>query len=189
MMEEAPVSAAAAIFVILLLLHLFLEYYSRITPTGQLRPQERELVKEIRELHRAADALATPATFSKSAKLKRSAAAKEKELALLRQNLALQKGWWLSLYSTAPNALEVVVYMILAQWFWHTSVATIPASFLQPVSFLQPYELSSNKESLGGEVAVGILPWLALTSRVSKFVSTKIVGKPPLKSAAKVSFQ
>lgn len=27
--------------------------------TGQLRPQERELVKEIRELHRAADALAT----------------------------------------------------------------------------------------------------------------------------------
>ncbi|KAG6542550.1 hypothetical protein Mapa_016021 [Marchantia paleacea] len=185
MMEEAPVSAAAAIFVILLLLHLFLEYYSRITPTGQLRPQERELVKEIRELHRAADALATPATFAKSAKLKRSAAAKEKELALLRQNLALQKGWWLSLYSTAPNALKVVVYIILAQWFWHTSVATIP------VSFLQPYELlvSANKQSLGGEVAVGILPWLVLTSRVSKFVSTKIVGKPPSKSTAKSSFQ
>ncbi|KAL2636049.1 hypothetical protein R1flu_007528 [Riccia fluitans] len=182
MEEEAPFSAAAAIFAVLLLLHLFADFLSRIAPTTPLSPKERELLNEIRELHKAADSFSTPSTFAKAAKLKRQATVKEKEFAVLRQDQSRQRNWWLTLYSTTPNTLKIVVCIILALWFWRTSVATVPVSLLQPFEFL----VSANKKSVGGELTVGIISWLVLTSRVSKFISTKVVGKPlPRKTAAK----
>ncbi|KAL3683833.1 hypothetical protein R1sor_001855 [Riccia sorocarpa] len=173
-MEEAPVSAAAAIFAVLLVLHLFGEYFSRIVPIKPVIPRESELLKEIRELHRSADSFSTPSTFSKAAKLKRQATLKEKELAALRQDISGQTNWWFTLYSAAPKALKFTVYIILAQWFWRTSVATVPISFVQPFEFL----VSPDKKAAGGEVTVGIISWLILTSRVSKFITSKVVGKP-----------
>ncbi|CAM6122499.1 unnamed protein product [Calypogeia fissa] len=182
MTEEASSLAAFGIFGILLIFHLVLKVYARFAPSGGLTEQERQLLKEIKELNKSANELSSPATFSKSAKLKRQAAAKEKELSQLRQELSLRKGWNVPSSTILAQALKAAVYILLVLWFWRTPVATVPVALLKP----SDYFLKIGKKDVSGNlVAVGIIAWLVMSSRVSEFLSDKIVGKPPKKPATR----
>nr|CAB3454162.1 unnamed protein product [Digitaria exilis] len=89
------------------------------SPRGSQSDEQIKLRLEIKELLKEANQLSTPSTFAQAAKLKRLAAAKEKELAKRK----------------------------MLSW--------------------------RGVDSATGHVVVGILPWLFLTSRVSKLLCQK----------------
>ncbi|PUZ61801.1 hypothetical protein GQ55_4G306700 [Panicum hallii var. hallii] len=163
----------AAIFVFLLvsavqMLECVLDLARR---RGSISDDQLKLRMEITQLLKEASALSTPSTFALAAKLKRLAAAKEKELAKI-QDLNI-KGKQ-SLHEQHDKILlvsKVLIYGVLILWFWSTPVTTVPKHLLQPFGRLFSWR---GVDAATGRVVVGILPWLFLTSRVSKLLSEKL---------------
>ncbi|KAL0659183.1 hypothetical protein Bca4012_079768 [Brassica carinata] len=129
--------------------------------------KEAELRSEIKQLLREATALSQPATFAQAAKLRRSAATKEKELALYMEKHNKDVNLSYDLYGNVLIVSKVVVYLILVLWFWRTPIAMIAKQLVQPFGRLLSWGTGGH---LAGHVMVGIIPWLILSTRVSKYV-------------------
>ncbi|RLN11864.1 hypothetical protein C2845_PM09G06050 [Panicum miliaceum] len=177
--------ALAAFFVFLLvsavqMLECVLDLARR---RGSISDDQLKLRMEITQLLKEASALSTPSTFAQAAKLKRLAAAKEKELAKIQD---LNNKGKQSLHEQHDKILlvsKVLIYGVLILWFWSTPVTTVPKHLLQPFGRLFSWR---GIDAATGRVAieksllshpyykVGILPWLFLTSRVSKLLSEKL---------------
>ncbi|KDO54788.1 hypothetical protein CISIN_1g033786mg [Citrus sinensis] len=71
------------------------------------------------------------------------------------------------LYVKVLRILKVVIYFVLICWFWRAPVAAISQQLVQPFGkFLSWWTGGQSKNN----VMVGIIPWLILSTRVSKFV-------------------
>jgi hypothetical protein len=127
-----PPPMALFIFLAVFAVQVLLRVCTHLLPKKRMAPQEAELVREIKELLREADALSTPSTFAKSAKLRRAATLKEKQLSELRQSVSHKPWSQLTLHATLPTLLNGVVYLGLVGWYFHRPVASVPASLLQP---------------------------------------------------------
>ncbi|KAH0870718.1 hypothetical protein HID58_077740 [Brassica napus] len=114
--------------------------------------KEAELRSEIKQLLREATALSQPATFAQAAKLRRSAATKEKELALCDC---------------------VVVYLILVLWFWRTPIAMIAKQLVQPFGRLLSWGTGGH---LAGHVMVGWDHTVADTLNQSEQICVQVRG-------------
>ncbi|XP_062228447.1 protein GET1-like [Phragmites australis] len=138
---------------------------------GSFTDEHLKLRLEITQLLKDASALSTPSTFAQAAKLRRLAAAKEKELAKI-QVLNIKGNQ--SLYDQYGRVLlitKVLIYGVLILWFWRTSVTTVPQHLLQPFGRMFSWR---GVDAATGRVVVGILPWLFLTFPVSKLLSQKL---------------
>ncbi|AQL01342.1 hypothetical protein ZEAMMB73_Zm00001d045024 [Zea mays] len=138
---------------------------------GSISDDQLRLRVEITQLLKEASALSTPSTFAQAAKLKRLAGAKEKELAKMQDVDIRGKQSLYEKYRKVLLAAKVVVYGVLVLWFWSTPVTTVPKHLLQPFGRMFSWR---GVDASTGRVVVGILPWLFLTSRVSKLLSEKL---------------
>jgi hypothetical protein len=163
---------ALFIFLAVFAVQVLLRVCTHLLPKKRMAPQEAELVREIKGLLREADALSTPSTFAKSAKLRRAAALKEKQLSELRQSVSHKPWSQLTLHATLPRLLNGVVYLGLVGWYFHRPVASVPASLLQP--FDRMLSLKGTDPSV---VEVGITPWLIVSTQVSVYILEHILKK------------
>ncbi|CAM6011306.1 unnamed protein product [Sphagnum balticum] len=161
-----PPPLALFIFLAVFAVQVLLRVCTHLLPKKRMAPQEAELVREIKELLREADALSTPSTFAKSAKLRRAAALKEKQLSEFDDN-------WLNRSLTQTGCLQGVVYLGLVGWYFHRPVASVPASLLQPFGE-HPSDCCAH--SMFSKV-VGITPWLIVSTQVSVYILEHIFKK------------
>ncbi|KAK3212172.1 hypothetical protein Dsin_016878 [Dipteronia sinensis] len=195
LVEQRSSIAAPFIFFIVLTFHLvskFLDQSKRVHK-GSASDREMQLRGEIKQLLKDASTMSQPSTFAQAAKLRRLAAAKEKELATYQESH--NKEMKLS-YDTSLKFLllaKVFIYFLLIIWFWRAPVATISQQLVQPfgkfLSWSARSPLNNNvmvnmigyvyrlpfifiyNTSVSFYEGVGIIPWLILSTRVSRFVS------------------
>ncbi|KAJ1258435.1 hypothetical protein BS78_10G074600 [Paspalum vaginatum] len=138
---------------------------------GSISDDQLRLRQEISQLLKEASALSTPSTYAQAAKLKRMAAAKEKQQAKMQELNIRGKQSLYDQYGKALLITRVVIYGVLILWFWSTPVTTVPKHILQPFGRIFSWR---GVDATTGRVVVGILPWLCLTFRVSKLLSEKL---------------
>ncbi|KAM0839196.1 hypothetical protein ACQ4PT_060480 [Festuca glaucescens] len=165
--------ALAAIFVFLLVaaLHVLDSMLDLAWKRGSLSDAQLKLRVEISEINKEASLLSTPSTFAQCAKLKRLSVAKEKELSKLQQLDIKGKQSLHDKYGKVLLGTKVLTYGLLILWFWSAPVTTVPKHLLQPCGRMFSWR---GVDAATGHVVVGILPWLFLTSRVSKLLSQKL---------------
>ncbi|NP_001144064.1 uncharacterized protein LOC100276891 precursor [Zea mays] len=163
----------AAIFVFLLVsaLQLLDRYLDLARKSGGLSDEQIKVRLEIKQLLKEADQLSTPSTFAQAAKLKRLAAAKEKELAKMQEHDLKGKQSLYDKYTKFLSVTKVIIYAVLVLCFWSTPVTAVPQHLLQPFGKMFSWRCV---DTATGNVVVGILPWLFLTSRVSKMLCQKL---------------
>jgi len=177
MISGVEVPAAPLILVVVLSMHILFGYIQQYLGKLQKRmmnPEEVQVVQEIKRLLKEAKSLSTPSTFAQAAKLRRAAAAKEKELLQIRQKLSVEKGLSSQLHLMAPKILKAFIYLGFVWWFWGVPIAVVSTQLLQPLGSALSLRVGGSKDCL---VKIGIIPWLLLTTRVSVFVSRKLVSK------------
>jgi len=172
------VAAAPLILVVVLSMHILSGHIQQYLGKLQKRmtnPEEAQVVQEIKLLLKEANSLSAPSTFAQAAKLRRAAAAKEKELLQIRRKLSVEKGLSSKLlHLMAPKFLKACIYLGFVWWFWGVPIAVVSTQLLQPFGNALSLRFGGSKDGL---VTVGIIPWLLLTTRVSVFVSRKLVSK------------
>ncbi|KAG6491232.1 hypothetical protein ZIOFF_052568 [Zingiber officinale] len=82
------------IFLLVVALQSLDGFLDIVKKKGMTSEEEVQLRKEIKELYKEASSLSTPSTFAQSAKLKRLAAAKEKELLRKQEERKKEKTWY-----------------------------------------------------------------------------------------------
>lgn len=160
--------APLLLFALLLALQIALRFLPSKGNKKRMSGQEAELVRQIKQLNREADALNTPATFAKSSKLRRAAVAKEKELALVKQSSGGGGGGgsgWLATKLSLSLVIKVVVILGVGGWFRQTNVASVPASLLQPFG-----GMLAGKERDSDMVHVTVVPWMVLSTTVASYL-------------------
>uniref|UniRef100_A0A1J3F4C8 Protein GET1 n=1 Tax=Noccaea caerulescens TaxID=107243 RepID=A0A1J3F4C8_NOCCA len=167
LIEDRGFLAAPLTFFVVVVFQMLSKYLDQLKKKGSKYTEEAERRSEIKQLLREASALSQPATFAQAAKLRRSAATKEKELAqyMEQHNKEIKSSY--DLYGQVLLASKVVVYLILVFWFWRTPIAIIAKQLVQPFGTLLSWGTGAH---LTGHVMVGIIPWLILSTRVSKYV-------------------
>ncbi|WVZ22362.1 hypothetical protein V8G54_000906 [Vigna mungo] len=120
--------AAPFIFFVVLAFHFASQRIDQFKKGGSDKEEKAKLHREIKELLKEANSLSQPSTFAQGAKLKRKAAAKEKELAKFR-NLHDKDT---ALYSKFLLISKVLTYLIFLMWFWSVPVASISHQLVQP---------------------------------------------------------
>nr|ADE77856.1 unknown [Picea sitchensis] len=177
MISGVQVAAAPLILVVVLIIHIFsghIQQYLGKLQKRTMNPEEVQVVQEIKRLLKEAKSLSTPSTFAQAAKLRQAAAAKEKELLQIRQKLSVEKGLSSKLHLMAPKILKACIYLGFAWWFWGVPIAVVSTQLLQPFGNAFSLRVGGSTDGL---VKIGIIPWLLLTTRVSVFVSRKLVSK------------
>ncbi|KAJ0526255.1 hypothetical protein HanHA300_Chr09g0321131 [Helianthus annuus] len=138
---------------------LFVRKYNFLVLLQQASMSEKDLQlrAEIKRLLKEAAALSQPSTFAQAAKLRRAAAAKEKELAKTQETLTMEMKSSFGLYERilmisqvlriffsilvchiefATNIyicfLQIVVFTVLTLWLWRVPVAAISKELVQP---------------------------------------------------------
>eukprot|EP00803_Ostreobium_quekettii_P000332 evm.model.scf_844EXC.1 EVM.evm.TU.scf_844EXC.1 scf_844EXC:3709-4988(+) len=131
------------------------------------------LLAEIHGLRRDADRLSGPDTFVQSAKMQRSANAKEKELAGLWED---HKGsenagvlWWMSI-------LRAVASITFVLWLWSVRLVCLDESLVWPVGSFLKFPQYSNPQG-----SITIIPWIIACDRASRallqvVLPMKVVG-------------
>ncbi|PKA66393.1 hypothetical protein AXF42_Ash007090 [Apostasia shenzhenica] len=163
-----------AVFLIVLALHLLDILFEKLKQRGSTSGEEIELRQEIKDLLKEASSLSTPSTFAQSAKLRRMATAKEKELKKKQEEDSSESKW--PLYTKIFLASKTLLYAGLCWYFWTTPVAAVPQHLLHPFGWILSWR---GKDTSTGNYMVGIMPWLLLTSRVSNYLLQRLLNIIP----------
>ncbi|KAL5557400.1 hypothetical protein UlMin_039636 [Ulmus minor] len=159
--------AAPLIFTIVVVFQYLSLWLQHLKKKGLKSSTEIQLRGEIQQLLKEASTLSQPSTFAQAAKLRRLAAAKEKELADYQESHKKEIKASSDLYLKALFISKVLTYLVLVCWFWRVPVATIEQQLVQPFGKVLSWRGGG---ILNGNVMVGIIPWLLLSTRVSKVV-------------------
>lgn len=172
MLAGGPSSGILApylIFLLVLTLHIFQRIVDHLKKRDLKSKEQIQLRQEIKELSREANLLSTPSTFAQAAKLRRLAAAKEKELSKITERSSNDRDWFFVTLFAAKGFL----FLCLTWWFWGAPIVQVPLELMKP--FVRVLSWTSVDPSTG-LVPVGIIPWLVLTSQVSSFICHKVTG-------------
>ncbi|XP_068640586.1 protein GET1 [Aristolochia californica] len=162
--------APPLVFIFLVSLQLISRFLEQLKRKAAKSPVEQQLRQEIRQLLKEANSLSVPSTFAQAAKLRRKAAAKEKELAKVQELHTKEAKGSFDVYFKSLLCLKVLTLTGLSWWFWGVPIAVIPQQLLRPFGKVLSWKAG---ESIAGHVTVGIVPWILLATRVSKFISQK----------------
>ncbi|XP_023552250.1 uncharacterized protein LOC111809975 [Cucurbita pepo subsp. pepo] len=165
--EHRSSLAAPCIFLVVIAFQFLARWLEHLKKGGSNSQVEMELRKSIKQLLREASTLSQPSTFAQAAKLRRLAAAKEKELANYQESRNKEIKTSYGLYSRVLLISKVFMYIALVFWFWRVSVATVPHHLVQPFGRVLSWKAGG---IVNDYVKVGIIPWLILSTRVSKYV-------------------
>ncbi|XP_034682641.1 uncharacterized protein LOC117912237 [Vitis riparia] len=167
-------SLAAPLIFTVVISFQFISVWLELSKKRGLRSAEDDKLRgEIKQLLKEASAFSQPSTFAQAAKLRRMAAAKEKELLKNQESLNREKKSSYDSYLKALLFLKVFFYFVLVCWYWSSPVAAISKQLVQPFGKVLSWRsgVSSNDN-----VMVGIIPWLVLSTRVSKFICRKVLN-------------
>ncbi|KAI5319864.1 hypothetical protein L3X38_039572 [Prunus dulcis] len=159
--------AAPLVFIVVVVLQFVSRGLQQLKKRGVKTATANRLRGEIKDLLKGASSLSQPSTFAQAAKLRRMAAVKEKELANYQELHGKERKLSYELYLKVLFISKVLTYLVLIWWFWRVPVASISQELVQPFGKV----LSCRAGGILNEnVMVGIIPWLILSTRVSKFV-------------------
>ncbi|KAD3640644.1 hypothetical protein E3N88_29867 [Mikania micrantha] len=99
---------------------------------GRRCENDAQLRAEIKQLLKEAAALSEPSTFAQSAKLRRMAAAKERELAKSQESASKEIKTSVNLFEKALMISKILTYLICIVCFWRSPVAAISKELVQP---------------------------------------------------------
>ncbi|XP_074304451.1 protein GET1-like [Silene latifolia] len=173
-MDDGAITLAApTIFIFVVLLQLLPTYFDRqIKNVVATSDEENKLRAEIKQLLKEASSFSQPSTFAQAAKLRRTAAAKEKELAKCQEQRILQRKASYDPYMKYVTPVKALTYLLLAFWFWKSPIAAISKEVVQPFGNVLSWKSGSGSAD---KVTVGIIPWLILCTRVSKLICRKVI--------------
>ncbi|CAN6541409.1 unnamed protein product [Malus baccata var. baccata] len=146
--EHRSLLSAPIVFIIVIAFQFFSRWLEQLKKGGVKSATATRLRGEIKDILKEASYSSQPSTFAQAAKLRRIAASKEKELAYSRPHL-------------------VLTYVVLVCWFWRVPVASISQQLAQPFGKMISWRAGGVENE---NVMVGIIPWLILSTRVSKFI-------------------
>ncbi|XP_022741089.1 uncharacterized protein LOC111292783 isoform X2 [Durio zibethinus] len=166
-LEQRRSLAAPLIFFIFIIFQFATKWLHDLKKGASKTDKEIQLRGEIKQLLKEAASFSQPSTFAQAAKLRRLAAAKEKELAnyQVQQNKEVKLSY--DLYLKVLFILKVITHALLIFWFWRSPVASVSQQLVQPFGKVLSWKTGG---SLNNNVMVGIIPWLILCTRVTKFV-------------------
>ncbi|KAL9224648.1 hypothetical protein vseg_000665 [Gypsophila vaccaria] len=165
--------AAPTIFILVSLLQFVPRYFDHQIKNGSVASiEEKKLRTEIKQLLKEASSLTQPSTFAQAAKLKRMAAAKEKELTKHQEQQMLERMSVYDPYMKYVTPVKALTYLLLAVWFWKSPVAAISKELVQPFGSILSWKSGGDSAD---KVMVGIVPWLILCTRVSKLICRKVI--------------
>ncbi|OIT35326.1 PREDICTED: uncharacterized protein LOC109243541 [Nicotiana attenuata] len=175
-MEESMVKlegsvAAPMIFLIVVAVQYLSRYVEINMSRVSVNAGELQLRTEIKQLLKEANAMSQPSTFAQAAKLRRMAAAKEQELLKNHEKLRKEMKSSYDSHTKTLMILKVLMYLLLIIWFWRIPVASIPKQLVQPFGKILSWQAGGH---VNENVMVGIIPWLILSTRVSKLICRKI---------------
>ncbi|KAM3283781.1 hypothetical protein P3S67_022579 [Capsicum chacoense] len=134
-MEESIEGSLVApiIFLIVVAVQYFSRYVQLNTSRVAVNAEELKLRAEIKQLLKEANAMhSEPSTFAQAAKIRRTAAAKEHELAKNHEKLMKELKSSYDTHSKALMVIKILTYFLLIIWFWSIPVASIPKQLFQP---------------------------------------------------------
>ncbi|CAN6463942.1 unnamed protein product [Victoria cruziana] len=164
--------AALIIFFLILSLELLTAMLNYLKKRGTGNARKKQLKQEIQQLLKEASSLSSPSTFAQAAKLRRAAAAKQKELARYQESCEKDKKRSPDFYLGKIKIVKGVIYVGLIWWYWSSSVAVIPAHLLQPLGKLLFW---GRGNAAGNTIRVGIIPWLVVANR-DQFGTSQVNG-------------
>ncbi|XP_060194032.1 protein GET1-like [Lycium barbarum] len=163
--------AAPMIFLIVVSVQYLSRHVELNTSRVSVNAEELKLRAEIKQLLKDANAMSQPSTFAQAAKLRRMAAAKEQELAKNHEKLLKEMKSSYDTHKKALTVIKVLTYFLLIIWFWRIPVASIPKQLVQPFGRILSWRAGGPANE---NVMVGVIPWLILSTRVSKLICRKI---------------
>ncbi|KAI3699301.1 hypothetical protein L2E82_43528 [Cichorium intybus] len=170
--EHTKSLAAPIIFIVVLVFQLLDRLVAHMKTKASVSEKDAQLRAEIKQLLKEAAALSEPSTFAQSAKLRRMATAKEKELAKSQESTSKEMKLSFSLYEKVVMTSKVVIYLTMIVWFWRIPVAAISKELVQPFGRFLSWKTGG---SFNDNVMVGVIPWLILSTRVGKYLCNKVV--------------
>ncbi|CAO2838755.1 unnamed protein product [Amaranthus hypochondriacus] len=170
--DDSSSLAAPTIFILVALLQIIPRYFeNQIKSGGAMSSEEKRLRAEIKQLLKEASSLTQPSTFAQATKLRRTAAAKEKELAKYQEQQMLERKSSYEPYMKYVTPVKALIYLLLGVWFWKYPVAAISKELVQPFGKMLSWKSGATSND---KIMVGIVPWLILCTRVSKLICRKI---------------
>ncbi|XP_024975249.1 uncharacterized protein LOC112513267 isoform X1 [Cynara cardunculus var. scolymus] len=172
LVEHTKSLAAPIIFIVVLVFQLFDKSLAHMKKKASMSEKDAQLRAEIKQLLKEAAALSEPSTFAQSAKLKRMAAAKERELAKSQESASKEIKTSFALYEKILMISKVVIYLTLIVWFWRIPVAAVSKELVQPFGRFLSWRTGN---SFSDSIMVGVIPWLILSTRVGKYLCSKVL--------------
>ncbi|XP_057961832.1 protein GET1 isoform X3 [Malania oleifera] len=164
--------AAPIIFFLVVLFQFLSKYLENMKKRGSKSPMEIQLRAEIKQLLKEANSLSEPSTFAQAAKLRRTAAAKEKEMENYKGLNGKENNLSFDSYLKVLTAVKVFTYLVLVCWFWGVPVTIISKQLVQPFGTVLSWKAGG---PFNDKVMVGIVPWLVLSTRVGKYICRKVL--------------
>ncbi|KAL7197370.1 hypothetical protein ACSBR2_019995 [Camellia fascicularis] len=169
--EHGRSLAAPIIFTIVVAFQFIFRFIEQKKKKGSKSGVEAQLHAEIKQLYKEASSMSQPSTFAQAAKLKRMALAKEKDLAKIQELHKKEMKLSYDAYLKGLTTLKIFTYFSLICWFWRIPVAAISKQLVEPFGKVLSWRAGS---PLNDNVMVGIIPWLILSTRVSKIICRKV---------------
>ncbi|GLT82528.1 hypothetical protein SLE2022_008920 [Rubroshorea leprosula] len=165
--EFASFPAAPFIFFTVIAFQFASRWLQDFKKKGSRTDKEVRLHGEIKQLLKEASSFSQPSTFAQAAKLRRTAAAKEKELSNYQEQRSEEIKLSYDLYLKAFFITKIATYFMLIVWYWRSPVASVPQNLVQPFGRFLSWKAG---DSLNDKIMIGIIPWLILSMRVSRYV-------------------
>ncbi|KAI3813670.1 hypothetical protein L1987_18399 [Smallanthus sonchifolius] len=163
---------APIIFIFVFTLQLFDKYLAHLKTNVSVSEKDVQLRAEIKQLLNEAAALSEPSTFAQSAKLRRMAASKERELAKSQESASKEIKKSVILFEKILMISKILTYLIFIVCFWRVPVAAISKELVQPFGRFLSWKTGG---LVNGSVMVGVIPWLIISNRVGKYFCNKVI--------------
>ncbi|KAI4314652.1 hypothetical protein L6164_027540 [Bauhinia variegata] len=168
-LEYHPSALSAPFILMIVVAFQFVTKYLKLTKKNATKTEkEIQLRAEIKNLLKEASSLTQPSTFAQAAKLRRRAATKEKELSNYHDVHGKEMNKSYDVYLKAIFISKVFTFAVLILWYWKAPVAVVSQQLVQPFGKLLSWRSGGVQNDM---VMVGVIPWLMVSTRVSKFVN------------------
>ncbi|CAH9105929.1 unnamed protein product [Cuscuta europaea] len=172
LVKDAKSIAAPLVFFVVGVFQFLSRYVELQKTKTSISDKDAKLKAEIKQLMQEANALSQPSTFAQAAKLKRTVATMEKELAKNQRIHSEEIKMSYDMYTKFLFVLKIFTYSMLLIWFWRMPVASVSKQLVQPFGKMLSWRAG---DFVNDNVMVGIIPWLILCTRVNKIICRKVL--------------
>ncbi|XP_019182552.1 PREDICTED: uncharacterized protein LOC109177605 [Ipomoea nil] len=172
-LEKFDISMAAPMVFILVSIVQFINRYVEVNKKrATMSAEDVRLKAEIKRLLREAAGLSQPSTFAQAAKLRRIAAAKEKELAKSIETHSKEISMSFVMYTKGLFVLKACTYLMLVLCFWRVPLGFISEELVKPFGYVLSWLSGGDAPNY---TTIGIIPWIFVSSKTSRFFLKRVI--------------